>query len=298
VGERVVAQLSGTPLDSSDEAVQMAVTLAAAYNERGDSGQAIRTCRKAVSKAELLTSPTARASAYWNASIFEADHGSVSNAVPLAERALALLSEGQGGRNLALLRTQLGIMQLRLDPPSVEEAHANLDKAAEELVWCSASTIEIARNNLARARAFFFEGALDIAHTTCVEVFAAVDGEAPFIAADAKTLEGQLAAASGDVASARSSYLQAVFILSGLGSDRGAAQLWFELASLLEDVGENEAARDAYRSAAASTGLRARPGLRATKDMLVTKDALATKDMFVTKDALATKDMFVTKDLV
>jgi hypothetical protein len=186
----------------------------------------------------------------------------------------------------------------------VEEAHANLDKAAEELVWCSASAIEIARNNLARARAFFFEGDVYTAHATCAEVFAAVDGEAPFIAADAKTLEGQVAAANGDTASAKSSYLQAVFILSGLGADRGAAQLWFELATLLEDVGEFEAARDAYRSAAASTGLRARPGLQATKDLLVTKDALGTKDMLVTKDALgtkdalATKDMLVTKDLV
>lgn len=269
VGERVMAQLAGTPLDSADEAVQMAVTLAAAYNERGDSGQAIRTCRKAVAKAEQLTSPMARASAYWNASVFEADHGSVSNAVPLAERALALLAEGQGGRNLALLRTQLGIMQLRLDPPSVEEAHANLDKAAEELVWCSASAIEIARNNLARARAFYLEGDVHTAQSTCVEVFTVVDGEAPFIAADAKTLEGQVAAANGDVTSAKSSYLQAVFILSGLGADRGAAQLWFELASLLEDVGELESARDAYRSAAASTGLRARPGLRVSANHLV-----------------------------
>ena len=47
VGEMILDQLADTPLDSTDEAVQMAVTLAAAYFERGDTGQAVRVCRKA-----------------------------------------------------------------------------------------------------------------------------------------------------------------------------------------------------------------------------------------------------------
>ena len=133
VGEMILEHLADTPLDSSDEAVQMAVTLAAAYFERGDTGQAVRVCRKAVTKAETLESPMARASAYWNASIIEAAQGSVRDAIPLAERALALLAEGQDGRNLAGLRTQLGIMQLRLDPPQIDEAQEHLAQAAEEL---------------------------------------------------------------------------------------------------------------------------------------------------------------------
>jgi Tfp pilus assembly protein PilF len=49
-----------------------------------------------------------------------------------------------------------------------------------------------------------------------------------------------------------------VFFLTGAGADRDAAQLWFELADLLEDVGDLDAAREAYRSAAASIGLRSR----------------------------------------
>ncbi|MGA8245911.1 MAG: helix-turn-helix transcriptional regulator [Nocardioides sp.] len=264
VGERVLAQLTGTPLDSADEAVQMAVTLAAAYYERGDAGQAVRTCRKAVSKAEILASPLARASAYWNASIMEAEQGSVSDAVPLASRALALLVEGQDGRNLALLRTQLGIMQLRLDPPQVAEAQQHLDKAAEELVWCSASSVEVARNDLARARALFLDGNIVDAEAMSAAVFESVKEDSPLIAADAKSLEGQAAAVRGDLDGAKRAYHQAVFGLTGIGADRSAAQLWFELAGLLEDVGDFEASRDAYRSAAASAGLRTRPGVRAT----------------------------------
>lgn len=262
VGERVLAQLAGTPLDSSDEAVQMAVTLAAAYNERGDSGQAVRTCRKAITKAEGMSSPVARASAYWNASIFESQQGFVSNAVPLAERALALLSEGAGGRNLARLRNSLGTMQLRLDPPDITEAQANLDKAAEEMAWCSASAVDIADNELARARAFFLQGRTTDAADLCASALSTAGHGAPLLAADVRTLQGQIVLSQGDLDGAKTAYRNAVMLLTGVGADRGAAQLWFELASLLEDVGDLEASRECYRSAAASTGLRARPGVR------------------------------------
>jgi transcriptional regulator with XRE-family HTH domain len=266
VGERVLDQLAGTPLDASDEAVQMAVTLAAAYYERGDAGQAVRTCRKAVTKAETLTSPTARASAYWNASMMEAFQGSVSDAVPLAERALALMSEGQDSRNLARLRTQLGSMQLRLDPPDVKEAQLNLELAARELEESSAGSVDIARNDVALARAHFLDGNTVKAREMSSFVHLTVRETAPILAADAKTLEGQAAAQDGRSAVAADAYREAVFILTGIGADRGAAQLWFELAGLLEEIGEFDAARDAYRSAAASAGLRSRPAIKILSD--------------------------------
>jgi transcriptional regulator with XRE-family HTH domain len=262
VGERMLAQLADSPLDSADEAVQMAVTLAAAYFERGDAGQAVRTCRRAVAKAEGLASPVARASAYWNASVMEAEQGAVSNAVPLAERALALLAEGQDSRNLARLRTQLGLLQLQLDPPAVAEAQVQLEQAAEDLAWCSASAVEVAQNDLARARAHFIEGNLELADSLAAGVLRAVAESAPNIAADALTLMGQVAFAAGDPERAATAYRQAVFTLTGVGADRSAAQLWFELAALLEEVGDLDAAREAYRSAAAASGLRARSTVR------------------------------------
>jgi tetratricopeptide (TPR) repeat protein len=258
-----MSQLDGSHVESCDEAVQLAVTVALAYYHRGDAGHAIRMCRKAIVKAEELDSPIARASAYWNASLFESERGSISNAVPLAERALALLSEGQDARNLARLRTSLGQMQLVLDPPDVSEARRHLEKAAEELVWSSASPIEIARNSLAIARAHYLEGNMSQAEELCAQVVACVSGEAPITAADAESLVGQVAAARGDVDSAKAAYRRAVFQLTGVGADRDAAQLWFELADLLEDIGDDEAARDAYRSAAASSGLRTRPKVQA-----------------------------------
>jgi tetratricopeptide (TPR) repeat protein len=97
----------------------------------------------------------------------------------------------------------------------------------------------------------------------CEQVTSAVETDAPITAADAEALAGQIAAARGDADGAKRAYRRAVFRLTGIGADRDAAQLWFELADLLEEVGDVDAARDAYRSAAASSGVRARPKTRA-----------------------------------
>jgi tetratricopeptide (TPR) repeat protein len=257
-GEQVLADLADQGLDSCDEAVQLAVTIAAAYFERGDAGHAVRICRAAIAKAEALGSPTARASAYWNASAMQARRGDMHNAAPLAERALALLSEGQDVRNLARLRTELGRLQLALDPPAVEQARENLEKAAEELNWSSAAPVDRAWTQLGLARASFLAGDLAGSRELASQVHAISEGHAPLAEAEARALEGQTYAAQGDMAEAARAYQDAVHLLSAIGADRGAAQLWFDLADLLEQVGQADAARDAYRRAAASTGLRAR----------------------------------------
>lgn len=259
VGERVIAELVGSPLDSTDEAVQLAVTVAAAYHFRGDSSRAIRTCRKALEKAEQVASPRARAAVYWNASVIESERGSVAEAIPLAERALALLADGQDGRNLARLRTALADMQLQLDPPDVDAARVLLELAAEELAVSSGGVLDVARNDVARARVLMLAGDLGGAYELSAEVHARVAGQAPMAAADAKLVEGQALAAAGRTSAARQAYRAAVLLLTGVGADRDAADLWFELAGLLETLGDLDAAREAYRSAAASTGLRARP---------------------------------------
>ncbi|KQY55589.1 MULTISPECIES: helix-turn-helix domain-containing protein [unclassified Nocardioides] len=257
-GQGLLDQITEAGLDKSDEAVQLAVTLASAYFERGDTGHAIRVCRTAVSKAELLGSPTARASAYWNASMMEAHRGNVSSAIPLAERALALLGEGQDTRNLARLRTQLESMRLTEESPDLEKVRLNLEQAALEFSWSSAAPVDLARNDLTMARALLLAGDVTEARQLSAHVHATALETAPLIAADAKSVEGQAMAALGEPEAAKARYLEAVQILTGLGADRSAAQLWFELACQLEDIGDTDAARDAYRSAAASTGLRSR----------------------------------------
>lgn len=257
-GERALRTLEQYQLDGSDEAVQLAVTVAAAHFERGDVAHAVRLCHRAIEQAERLDSPQARASAYWNASVMESNQGAVDAAVSLAQKALALLELGNDTRNLARLRSQLGVSQLRLDPPAVEEAQANLELAARELGWSSASTIDAARNAIALARARYLAGNLAEAGERAAQIFESFQGSQPMVAADALILSGQVAGEQGDASRARAVYQEAIGVLTGMGADRGAAQLWFELGGLLEEIGAGDEARDAYRRAAASTGLTPR----------------------------------------
>lgn len=257
-GERILANLTNWGLDSCDEAVQLSVTIAAAHFERGDAGHAVRVCRTAIERAETLGSPTARASAYWNTSVLQANRGDIASAVDLAERALALLSEGQDARNIARMRALLGRLQLTLDPPAVADALHNLEQAAQELEWSSASPVDRAYTQLGLARASMLSGDLIGCRERVMSVHRISAGRAPLTEAEAMALEGQTYAAEGDVTEAAKLYQEAVMRLSAAGADHGAAQLWFDLAGLLDSVEMGDAARDAYRRAAASTGLRAR----------------------------------------
>ncbi len=257
-GQRVLVHVEESGLEACDEAVQLAVTLAAAHFERGDTGHAVRMCRKAIARAETLGTPRARASAYWNASAMQARRGDVAAAVPLAERALALLGEGQDARNLALLRGEVGRLQLELDPPALDEARHNLEQAAAEMEWSPATSSDRAQVLLGLARAAFLSGDVPSSRDLIAQVHAVADGHLPLAEAEAWALQGSTYASEGNSTEASACFQQAVLTLSAIGADQGAAQLWFDLADLLEGVGLTEAALDAYRRAAASTGLRAR----------------------------------------
>ena len=257
-GERVMTYVEEAGLDACDEAVQLAVTVAAAHFERGDTAHAVRLCRKAITRAESLGTPKARASAYWNASVMQSRRGDVATAVPLAERALALLGEGQDSRNLALLRGEVGRLQLELDPPALDEARHNLEQAAVEMEWSASTSSDRAQVLLGLARAAFLSGDVPASRDLVAQVHAVADGHLPLAEAEAWALLGSTHASEGDSAEASSCFQRAVLTLSAIGADRVAAQLWFELADLFQSVGQTEAAADAYRRAAASTGLRAR----------------------------------------
>lgn len=257
-GQRVMTYVEEAGLDACDEAVQLAVTLAAAHFERGDTGHAVRMCSKAITRAESLGTPKARASAYWNASAMQARRGDVAAAVPLAERALALLGEGQDSRNLALLRGEVGRLQLELDPPALDDARHNLEQAAAEMEWSPSTSSDRAQVLLGLARAAFLSGDVTASRDLVAQVHAVANGHLPLAEAEAWALLGNTYAAEGDSAEASSCFQRAVLTLSAIGADRAAAQLWFDLAQLLDGVGLAEAASDAYRRAAASTGLRAR----------------------------------------
>jgi Flp pilus assembly protein TadD len=116
--------------------------------------------------------------------------------------------------------------------------------------------VDIARCDTFLARVCLGEGELAAAESFAVRAEATARNLSPSVTADVLAVLGQLAAERGDSALALDRFRAAVAELTAVGSDRGAAQLWLELGALLDSAGDSEAARDAYRNAAVSTGLR------------------------------------------
>lgn len=255
VGEQAQAQLAERGLAGLDEALQLTLTMAAAYFERGDVFHATRLCQQVVAAAEELGTPAARGSAYWNASVIAYNQGDHHEAVRLAEKAIALFGEGDDARNLSRLRLQLGTSLLAEDPPAVEAAEQQLTRARIELVAGGAGQVDLARCDADLAHARLLAGDLDEAERL-VDQAEQEAADAPLALAHAHALRARIAVARGDADAARASYRRAVTALTGASADREAAQLWYQLGAELDEVGDDSGAHDAYRRAGASLGLR------------------------------------------
>jgi transcriptional regulator with XRE-family HTH domain len=258
VGDRLEGRINDAGLGETDEAVQFAVNIAGAYIMRGDLNKAARICADAVRRADELSSPRARAGAYWNASVVHKRRGDIGAAAPLAARALAVLAEGTDTRNLARLRAQLGELQLMMDPPELDEALLNLTRARQEMSDSSASEVDMARVDVGIAQTHLLAGEPELALSIIGTAADAVGDRAAAVQAEALVVRGQALAALGRHKDGHAAYVEAMHKLTGAGADREVAQLWFELADLLEEVGDLDGAREAYRNAAATTGLTTR----------------------------------------
>ncbi len=254
------AQLDTMPADAigTEEGIRLSVTLAAALFVGGRAEEAAELCDRAIAESERLSSPVARASAYWNASVIRAESGDLAAALPLAKRALHLLENTERVRDLGRLRTQLGAIMLRTDPPRLADAQEQLRLADTELDWSEANPADRARNDLVNAQALLMHGDTDNAHDRAVAVLEACGDDLPLISVDALTVLGQIAWAAGEREAAQSWYRRAIAMLTGYGADREAAQVWFELGTLAAQAGLVAESGDAFRRAAASTGLTSR----------------------------------------
>ncbi len=243
---------------ATEECIRLTVTLAAALNVDGRTHEAMEICDRAIAESAALNSPVARASAYWNASAFRAEAGQIDEAIVMARRALHLLEDTERVRDLGRLRMQLGIILLQHSPPKVDDASEQFEIAGRELEWSEASTTDKLRNDVLKAQARHLAGDVTTARTAAVGVLEAAGTEHPHVAVDALVLLGQLDWADGSYGEAREWYRRAITVLTGVGADHGAAQLWFELAAAADEAGLVEEARDAYRRAAVSSGMRTR----------------------------------------
>lgn len=253
VGERGLARLEELGVGGGDEGVSLSMAVAAAYFERGDTSHAGRLIRRAVVRAEQYGSREALAKTYWNASVVESRNHRTEAAIPLARKALAIMESGEDSRNVARLRTQLGLLELRLDDPDPETALDHLRRAEIDLRLSDAGAQDLTANRLYQSRALYLLGRVDEAREYADVVRTS---GTPLLAADACVVMGLVAMSENDQDQAMSAFRDAALHLSAAESDRGVAQVWYELGGLLESVADTAGAIDAYRRAGASTGLR------------------------------------------
>lgn len=261
VGQAALAEIEPRGLAGTDEAIQLALTVAAASYERGDVHHAMRLCQETVDKAEQMDSPNARASAYWNASLMQARQGAVAAALPLAHKAIQIMELGEDARNFARLKGALASLQLRLDPPDLEGASKNAREALTNMESSDASVLDKTRVRLTLAKIDYLAGRNDDALGGATDCFEAARDSAPLLGAEACVVLGRVQLVKGSTSAARTEFQKAIMTLTAIGADRKAAEMWFELGGLLLQVGDESAALDAYRRAGASTGLVQPTGL-------------------------------------
>ncbi len=263
VGEHLLASVAERGLAGGDEAVQLTVTVAAAYHRAWRHGvrRATLSSRRSPQRSSrdrhaAVPLPTGTPRSWsWRPARLTAR-------CPLAAKALALLERGRRRsepcssslRSSAscssswirrsstrrwptcrLLLEQMALLERWADRPAAQRPRPGRGCAHERVTWRERDTLASPESSRRRG------------------------SDAPLLAADARTLQGQAAAADGRRGSGGRAVQQAVYLLTGVGADREAGQRWLELGTLLESVGEDDAARQAYRSAAASAGLRVRP---------------------------------------
>ena len=252
-GERALERMAERGLPVSRASIRLSLTVTSAHQRVGDSERAAEINAAALAAAELLQDPQATASAYWSASTAQSMLGNLTAALEYAQKALEWMDADADAAAQAQLLGNLGIFQMRSDPPQLEAALDSLSRSSGLMETTSASVSDRARNTLAVAEVHRMAGR----HERALEALdhVATHGEAvgPLVRAEAALVRGQVLRDLHRPGSA-DAFQEAILIASGMGDDRSLTTFWYEIASTLEASGDSAGAIDAYKRAAISAG--------------------------------------------
>ncbi|HET7387782.1 MAG TPA: helix-turn-helix transcriptional regulator [Nocardioidaceae bacterium] len=252
LGERVLSA-EGT---LSDDEVMLAISLAGAYNRRGDTTRAGRLLAKMLDRAEVAGSQRNRGAALWNSALIADTEGRHDDAVRLSEQALALFSESDAVRNLGKLRANYGILLREDSSSSTPLAREQLSRALAEFEM-EGSVIDRARCLTELARCALDEDDVVEADRLSVEARGLVaecsDGERAYV----EQVRGHVLVRQGSVHDGLLTAHRAALVLHDQAdSPADAAQAWRELAALATSVGDHRLAVGALERATEVLGVR------------------------------------------
>jgi len=245
-------------LTGTDVHAELVSTVIGAYYVRGDLVTAGRLAEAALRDVDDRGTPRARAAVYWNASLVAEAANDISAAVLLAERAMALYSDGDDERSLARLRVAYSWLLLRTSPPQPEKARDMLRVARAALADVGTATdIAYCETELARAALLLGdpEGALD--HAASAEEL--LTEEARLEGAYVHLVRGAALLALERHDEAVAEYRRASSTLGALDVPRLAAGAWRELADAFTRLGLLQDAALAYQQALSEMGVRGAP---------------------------------------
>jgi tetratricopeptide (TPR) repeat protein len=254
VGESAIRRVRELGLEGTEDEIRLASSLVGSYWARGDMFSAQHLASQVIERAAKLGSREAQGNAYWNASVVAAARGQLTLALELATKTLALLSETAPDRNLAGMRVTYAWLLLRCEPPRLEEAETELNRAQDVLTGLSMSPYlarcetEIARCALLRGN---YDEAIEIADRAIARC-----GDHASEPTQARVVRGLALTLSGRTEEGFAVVSLAAGRLAAAGSHLDAAQAWRELAEALLHAGQSEQAIAALRQAADHAGAR------------------------------------------
>lgn len=260
LGRSALERIEQVGLGGSDVHAELVSAVIGAYYVRGDLVKARQLARRAVADVEGRGSPRGRAAVYWNASLVAESANDVSGALVLAEKAIALYSEGNDERAIARLRVAYGWLLLRSTPAQPKAAMDELLQA-HALLEDVGSVVDLAYCETELARCWLLLGRPKSA-MKYADVAAERLGDAPRL----ESAYVQLARSGALLALNRrqeavAGYKAAANLLRSLELSRLAAAVWRELADGFSSLGLHADAGVAYQQALTEAGVPAAPDL-------------------------------------
>jgi transcriptional regulator with XRE-family HTH domain len=248
--ESALARVEGAGLTGSEAHVQALAALMGCHYSLSQYGEATRIATTLLALVDEGASWKSRASAYWNAAGVAEASGDMTRATTYADRAVALLSEGDDER--ALARCTVACAWFWLRHPDVLERLDHIEDmllgALRRLERCG-SRVDLAYAETELGRVALLRGhpaeALDWADRAVLRLGTEVRAQAP----DALLVRAEAQWLGGDSEGARVSADLLEMTLQSLPHTREASMTWRGLADLWKRMGDVAAAYRALEGA-------------------------------------------------
>jgi transcriptional regulator with XRE-family HTH domain len=259
-------------LTGSDQHVQAMSALLGCHYSLGQLGEATRIATDLLALVDHGGSWKARASAYWNAAGVAEAAGDMSRATAYADRAVALLSEGDDERALARCTVACAWFWLR-HPDAVDRLdhiEEMLTGALGRLEQCG-STVDLAYAETELARVALLRARPDVALSWADRAVERLGTDVRSQAPDALLVRAEAQWLSDDADGARASVDRLEMTLLSLPHTREAALTWRSVADLWKRMGEPDAAYRALERALHAQSIHAAPLPAPTSDVPATR---------------------------